>query len=340
VEVDEVGPGADEVFVRCFEVWHLVEHELWPDRAGFSERDFRAFREHTGTSRRFALLAARDVGGTVLGTGTMEFPLRDNRHSVEVMVMVHPDHRRRGVGSALVERMAALGRAQGRRVLNSLVDVPLAAAPTHPSAAFARKVGFVATMPGNSRYLALPLDAGRLDELRATVRGARNAADYRTFAFRTPWPEAYLEDQCELYRRMSTDEPAGDGGKEEEVWDRARVDENDELVAARGAWKLAAVAEHVPSGRLVAVSELLMDPDAPAEAWQLETLVLRAHRGSRLGLAVKLANLDALAGAAPAVRRVTTGNAAVNDPMIAVNDMMGFSVAGAGYFWQRDLGPA
>ena len=267
----------------------------------------------------------------------MEFPLRDNLHSAEVMVMVHPDHRRRHVGSALVERMAALGRAQGRRVLNSLVDVPVAAAPTHPSAAFARQVGFLATLSGNSRYLALPLDAGRLDELRATVRGARNAADYRTFAFPTPWPEAYLEDQCELYRRMSTDEPAGDGGKEEEVWDRARVVESDELLAARGVWKLAAVAEHIPSGRLVAVSELLVDPDVPAEAWQLETLVLPAHRGSRLGLAVKLANLDALAGAAPAVRRITTGNAAVNDPMIAVNDMMGFSVAGAGHFWQKNL---
>jgi GNAT superfamily N-acetyltransferase len=337
VEVHEVGPGDDDVFARCFEVWHLVEHELWPDRAGFSERDFRAFHAHAGTSRRFMLLAARDEGGTVLGTGTMEFPLRDNLHSAEVMVMVHPDHRRRHVGSALVERMAAVGRAQGRRVLNSLVDVPVAAAPTHPSAAFARQVGFLATLSGNSRYLALPLDAGRLDELRATVRGARNAADYRTFAFPTPWPEAYLEDQCELYRRMSTDEPAGDGGKEEEVWDRARVVESDELLAARGVWKLAAVAEHIPSGRLVAVSELLVDPDVPAEAWQLETLVLPAHRGSRLGLAVKLANLDALAGAAPAVRRITTGNAAVNDPMIAVNDMMGFSVAGAGHFWQKNL---
>ena len=87
-----------------------------------------------------------------------------------------------------------------------------------------------------------------------------------------------------------------------------------------------------------AAPELLVDPDVPAEAWQLETLVLPAHRGSRLGLAVKLANLDALAGAAPAVRRITTGNAAVNDPMIAVNDMKGFSVAGAGHFWQRELG--
>lgn len=337
MEVVAVGLGDDGLLSQSYEVWHLVEHELWPDRAGFSERDFRAFHAHVGTSRRFVLLAARDQGGSVLGAGTMEMPLRDNLHGAEVMVMVHPDHRRRRVGTALVAAMATIGRAHGRRVLNSIVDVPVARALTHPSAPFARHAGFVATMSGNLRYLALPLEADRLEELRATVRGAPNAADYRTFAFRAPWPEKYLEDQCELSRRMSTDEPAGDRAKEEEVWDRTRIDENNSLLEERGVWKLAAVAEHVPSGRLVAVSELLLSPDAPGEAWQLETLVLPEHRGNRLGLAVKLANLDALADAAPSVLRITTGNAAVNDPMIAVNDMMGFVIVGAGHFWQKEL---
>ena len=54
---------------------------------------------------------------------------------------------------------------------------------------------------------------------------------------------------------------------------------------------------------------------------------------------MKLANVEALAAAAPSVRRIVTGNAAVNTPMIAVNDMMGFEIAGAGWFWQKDCGP-
>jgi hypothetical protein len=33
-----------------------------------------------------------------------------------------------------------------------------------------------------------------------------------------------------------------------------------------------------------------------------------------------------------------TGNASVNAPMIAVNEMMGFEVASEGKFWQKDLG--
>ena len=36
------------------------------------------------------------------------------------------------------------------------------------------------------------------------------------------------------------------------------------------------------------------------------------------------------------MRRIVTGNAAENAPMIAVNDMMGFEIAGAGWFWQKD----
>ena len=72
----------------------------------------------------------------------------------------------------------------------------------------------------------------------------------------------------------------------------------------------------------------------------MATLVHPEHRGHRLGLAVKLANLEALAHEAPLVRRIVTGNARVNAPMIAVNDLMGFEVAGAGYFWQKAVPPA
>ncbi len=69
----------------------------------------------------------------------------------------------------------------------------------------------------------------------------------------------------------------------------------------------------------------------------MATVVHPLHRGHRLGLAVKLANLDFLAEQAPAVRLIVTGNAQTNAPMIAVNDMLGFEVAGVGMFWQKRL---
>ncbi len=337
MEVRHVDPGDDALLAEWSAVLRASDEDTWPGLTGFTLPDVRAFARLRGTFHRFELVAAGEPGGPVLGVGMMEMPLRDNRHSVELTVAVHPAHRRRGVGTAVVARLGEVAAAAGRSSLNSIVDVPVARAADHASRYFAPRVGFEAMLPGNLRHLEVPVDPARLEELRQVVAVARDAASYRTLAFVTPWPPGTDEDHCELNRRMSTDEPAGDGDKEEEVWVAERLRESEDLLAAREAWKLCAVAEHVPSGRLVAFTELLLAHDSPDQAWQLATVVHPLHRGHRLGLAVKLANLDFLAEQAPAVRLIVTGNAQTNAPMIAVNDMLGFEVAGVGMFWQKHL---
>jgi GNAT superfamily N-acetyltransferase len=337
VQVRRVGPDDDEVLTEWCAVLRASDTELWPGLTGFTLPDIRAFARQRGTYRRFDLLAAGEAGGPIVGIGMMERALRDNRHCAEVTVAVHPVHRRRGIGRAIVERMGDVAVADGRRSLNAIVDVPVALAADHASVHFAPRVGFQAMLPGNTRHLCVPVDEARLDGLRAVVAAGRDAAAYRTFTFVTPWPNGVLEDHCELLRHMSTDEPAGDGDKEEETWDGQRVREEDELLSARGARKLAAVAQHVASGRLVAFTEILLAHDTPDQAWQLATLVHPDHRGRRLGLAVKIANLDFLAARAPAVQVIVTGNAQENAPMISVNEMLGFEVAGVGTFWQKAL---
>ena len=167
--------------------------------------------------------------------------------------------------------------------------------------------------------------------------GRVDAGDYRVLTFEGAWPAEYLDDRCALYLSMSTDEPHGDDGHEEEIWDAERLGEVDALRVARHVRTLTAVARHLPSGRLVACTELSIGADSPGQAWQMLTVVDPRHRGHRLGLAIKLANLELLADRAPEARLVITGNAAVNVPMIAVNEMMGFGVAGKGNFWQKRL---
>ena len=101
-------------------------------------------------------MAARRAGaGPILGAGLMEFPLLDNPHSVEIMLAVHPDHRRRGAGTAIVEEMVDAPRPTAGASLNSIVDVPLSMADDDPSLPFAHKVGFEATLPA-TRALAVP----------------------------------------------------------------------------------------------------------------------------------------------------------------------------------------
>jgi GNAT superfamily N-acetyltransferase len=337
VEVRLVDPYDEDALAECAAVLEVSDKEMWPDLHGYSAVDLRAFVRFEGKGRRWELLAAGAPGGSVVGVALMEFPKLENPHATEIVLAVHPEHRRRGIGTAIVEKMVERARADGRRALNTIVDVPLGLAAEHASGPFARRTGFEQTLTGNKRLLRLPFDPARREELRAVVANAPAAHEYRTLAFVAPWPDEFLDDHCALLRVMSTDEPAGDGERQAEHWDEERLRENDELDLAREATVLAAVAQHVPTGRLVALTELSVSKDSPGESWQQITVVHPEHRGHRLGLAVKLANLDLLAERAPDVRIIQTGNAAVNKPMIAVNEMMGFEVFSEGAFWQKHL---
>ena len=67
-----------------------------------------------------------------------------------------------------------------------------------------------------------------------------------------------------------------------------------------------------------------MARDVRTVAWQWQTIVLPEHRGHRLGMLVKVANLDHLRAHEPAVTVIHTGNADSNAPMLRVNVAMGF----------------
>jgi GNAT superfamily N-acetyltransferase len=335
--VCQIDPGDEAAFDAWDAILRATDAERWSDPdGGLSRREVHAAASRHGGAVEYRCLAALDTSGSTVGIGLCEVPQRDNRHGASLDIRVAPAHRRRGVGSLILAEAERGLAAAGRSVVSALVEVPLAVVATDPSSPFARQSGFVATQTGNRRNLALPLAPDRLARLRSEVD--RAAGGYVVHTFPAPWPGEYLDDQCELKRRMSTDEPSGDDRREEQVWDAARIEESEASMAAQGKARVVAVAQHVESGRLVAFSELALPQDHPSEAWQLSTLVLREHRGHRLGLAVQLATLASLEASFPGVTLVVTGNAQENAPMIAVNEMLGFEVVANGTFWQKQLG--
>jgi GNAT superfamily N-acetyltransferase len=335
MEVRRVDPEDEAAFDAWYTVLQATDLERWPELGGWSRREVHALVGLPDAATEYLCLAALGPSGLTVGIGMCELPQRDNHHSASLDVRVLLAHRRGGVGTAIVTEVARRVAGEGRTVLNGLVELPSAMVGLAPAAPFARRMGFGVAQTGNRRHLMVPIEADRRTQLLEEV--GRAAVGYRTFAFVAPWPKEYVDDQCELSRRMSTDAPSGDARHEEETWDAARVAESDRLLTTQGLTKLVAVAEHIESGHLVAFSELVLPLDHPHEAWQWATLVLREHRGHRLGLAVKLANLDFLASTAPEATVVITGNAQENAPMIAVNDVLGFQVVATGTFWQKEL---
>ncbi len=335
--VEQIDPEKDPAdFAEWFALWRLTSLEKFPDDIGWDERDILSMVAAQAAAQT-QLLSCHDDAGTCVGAALVHVPLRDNRHAVGIDIRVHPDHRRRGVGRVILGAIEQRARADHRTTINCITYVPVGQEGSDPSVPFALALGFASTQPGHRRHLTLPIDAALHLKLRHEVDSARDASDYRMLTLRGPWPEEFVDDQCALERAMSTDQPQGDSQAEEEVWDAARIVESTASMEAQGVVSLVAASQHIDSGRLVAYSRIVVAERRPTEAWQWATIVLPEHRGHRLGLAVKLANLEFLSSVMPTARRVITSNAAVNAPMIAVNDLLGFEIDAVGAFWQKTL---
>ena len=184
------------------------------------------------------------------------------------------------------------------------------------------------------------LDLTEVDEARLSaleVQAWRHADGYELVGWTGPAPDEHVAGYAALVGRMSTDAPLDDLDLEPEIWDVDRVRRRDVLVAAQGRTVLVTAARHVASGELVAFSDVAVTRHDPENAFQWDTLVRRDHRGHRLGVLVKVANLRRLLAAAPSARRVHTWNADSNSAMVAINEAIGFTVAEREVEWQLDL---
>lgn len=239
------------------------------------------------------------------------------------------------MGSALVEAAEEMAAALGRREIGGMDQVPVRPGYHDAATPFARVRGFAAAQLFARRELRLPPDTDRLRALRESV--AESASGYNMMSFAGPWPAAFMDDRCELGRRMSIDVPKGDYELDEEIWDEQRVRRIEATLAAQNRVRVATAAQDTASGRLVGFTEVAVPLGAPESVWQLDTLVRREHRGHGLGVALKLANTLALTAAYPKARAISTWNATENAHMIAINEQMGFEVTATSTYWLKKI---
>jgi GNAT superfamily N-acetyltransferase len=327
----ELGPD-DDLFADWCRVWAATQRADRPDEPP------RSATEHVALGRvlltpggsRGGTHRAAVVDGAVAGALRLILPLKDNPTVAVLDLAVHPEHRRRGIGTALLEEGVALAAAHRRRELITEVDEP---GPRTPGRAFALRHGWACDLLETRRDLRLPADEAQLARLEAETAAA--GAGYELVTWRNRTPDAFLDDRALLERRMTTDAPHGDLPVGEEHWDGERIREYEASHVARGRTVLSAGA--VTDGRLVAFTDLQVTPAQPERAHQGGTLVLREHRGHRLGARMKLAVLRELADAFPAVGRISTYNSEGNAPMVAVNEALGFRPAGRLSTWSVRL---
>ena len=303
-----------------------IEHES-PWEHPVTVRQLDGVYRHGWDGEPFVPFLIADRGAPV-GVAAYSVSDYDNRDLAWLDLSVHPDHRRRGHGSAALEAMRAQVTALGR------TSLAISGWDLEPTAAFARHHGFAAkAVEVNRRQVLADLDWDAVGRLRGTA--GRAAAGYELVRYPGRTPEAELPALAELTAAIN-DAPTDDLDIEDEEFPPERIRAYETAQLARGGGFHRLVARQRATGELAGHSVVVVEPDRPQLAEQHDTAVARAHRGHRLGLLLKTEMLLWLREIRPELESIDTWNAESNDHMIAVNDALGYHVVHRGINYQRD----
>ncbi|GLZ79414.1 hypothetical protein Afil01_42210 [Actinorhabdospora filicis] len=232
-----------------------------------------------------------------------------NAAIVSVMVRVHPDHRRSGVGTALLRAVSPCLGDGGRTTVLGSADEGSA------GAAWAMAHGFEVT-DGTSRQLLNVAETGRRLWDVAPVPG------FSLRAWTGEAPDDLLAEYAKA-RDAIHDRPKG-ASYDAPRWTADGIREDERTLREQGVeqWVTVAVAEH--TGEVAGLTVLEFKAARPEIAYQRDTAVVPHHRGKRLGLWVKAAMLRRVTADRPGLTRVTTLVSTENVHMARINRELGF----------------
>ncbi|GAA5027852.1 GNAT family N-acetyltransferase [Microbacterium fluvii] len=294
---------------------------------------------------RFVWIVVADQ--EVVGRIGVDIPRHPGSRSAYWIVELLRRVQGRGIGARAYELVEKVAREHGRTVLQSWAQHPAAAGrqlspptgfgaiPEDRAARFYLRNGYA--LEQVERNSAFDL-TGSFDTVRRLLAEAEHAAGgYRIVQWSPPTPPELAEGYAWMKSRMNTDAPAAGMEFDEEVWDAERVARHDARYTDPGRLLLVTAAQHVATGELCAFNELVVGVDRTEASHQEDTLVLREHRGHKLGTLVKCAGLLSWRELVPDSPRVLTYNAEENRPMLDINEAIGFVPIAYEGAWKKVL---
>ncbi|WP_256843062.1 GNAT family N-acetyltransferase [Ornithinimicrobium cryptoxanthini] len=265
--------------------------------------------------------------GHVIGSARLWTSDYDNLDLAWFDLGVHPDHRRRGHGTALLAAVTERARELGRS------STGIGGWESAATRGFAEGAGFTFGQEEVARRLDVDDVPDGFAELVDRAR-RDHAGAYEFLTMSGPVPQELLAQMTDLQAAIN-DAPWDDIDMEPEVFPIERLLGYEQAQAASGRRLHRVIARHSATGELVGHTIVAVSGERPDYGDQQDTTVVREHRGHRLGIVLKGLMLDYLRRVEPQCRSFDTWNAASNDHMIAVNEAMGFHVTGRSLAYQR-----
>ncbi|WP_165372615.1 GNAT family N-acetyltransferase [Nocardioides iriomotensis] len=276
--------------------------------------------EGSGEPEDQVVLLARE-DDRLVGWARATEPRREYTDSLFLQGCVAPDHQGRGVGRALLDALTA-GTTRTRLRTRAWEGTPGRPALT--------AWGFTASHTSAVRRLDLDAPDPGWSSMR---READAAADGYELVRRVgPTPEADLQEMVVL-REAINDAP---DALEFESYPTDRIAAYEQALTRRRQTQYTVVARHRGTGEPAGLSMVCVDEFDPSTAHQEDTSVVRAHRGHRLGLLLKLDMIAWLRHERPEVTGVETWNDSTNHHMIAVNERLGMREVARSTVFKRE----
>jgi GNAT superfamily N-acetyltransferase len=336
VDFARIDANDDAQFDAWFGVLQRSEQSREGERGqGWHPDEWRARSVDESAPRYFRLYSYGPAILAPVAVGALEVTREDNLAFIEGNLFVDPSARRRGYGSAALGELEACARELGRPTLVIFVIEGAREIGTGPNRTFAAHHGYRVAEENVRRDLPWPRPDGELE--RRWQEWSPFATDYEIISWNDGTPEELVDARAHLSAIMPAETPHVDIDVEVEHWDAQRVRIHEETTDRMGRDLLVAAARHRDTGELVGYSELTVSREQPQTAYQWDTLVVRRHRGHRLGGLLKIATMRLLEAGGYDTKKITTMNSVLNTPMIAVNEALGAHIAGAMVAWRKDI---
>jgi GNAT superfamily N-acetyltransferase len=300
-------------------------HWSWQEMAGM-------FRSPDSGERKELL--GGYVDGRLVGVGGLFLPLLDNVDKAWFLVDVDPEDQRRGHGSALLAAVVDRATAERRTQIVTETMIPFEQREKHGYRRFAETHGFELSNVEVVRWLPLPVAEEAIQAW--SDQAAERHDGYTIETYVDDVPADLVPSLCVLLGQLAVDAPTGAVDWEEEVITPERFAEWRASLRVQGRTMYETLAL-TPDRLVAAQSTLAVPPPGRTDVSQWGTFVHREHRGHRLGLATKAANLRVMQKAHPEMRRIVTQNAETNDYMVSINALIGFEPVEASAEFLRRL---
>lgn len=317
VDIEQINPRNEAALRAWWEVGEAA-NAYRPGRPWPLWQQSRVALPAPNPERGVTVIGAID-GREMVGAGLLVRPLKENLHTAMAFAYVRPDRTREGIGRRIAEELEVVAAGDGRTTLQSEAYLPPGGSGTAPEA-FARAMGYDVASRESIKELAI---ADYLERRAGLVERAPVPDGYRVLTFDTVCPEEHLDSFGRLLGMLMSEVPLGELDLAASEWtpERIREAEQRQVEIGRHVQTSMAIA---PDGSVAGVSDVRVDDSDPEHGQVGITIVDPAHRGRRLGLALKIATHDLVVAAYPSLVAVDTSNAEVNTWMNAVNDALGY----------------